>query len=188
MKGHICESCALWGRWGALRSMHWAGGVPPRNGVARDEGMAVPHTPRARSGLTAASAAPTATSTRTWCRRWTRRPCAPAWCGRHRPCSASARCTGGCTGWAQWDCWALPAHLQLPILCPTASRPSSSAGAPPAWPAPALLRQCWRRWRGLPTFRLVLRSHWRPTPAPPAHLPLMASGQLGSTASPSASR
>ncbi|XP_059720689.1 radical S-adenosyl methionine domain-containing protein 1, mitochondrial isoform X3 [Haemorhous mexicanus] len=56
--------------------------------------MAAPHTPRARSGPTAASAAPTATSTRTWCRRWTRRPCAPAWCGRHRPCSASARCTG----------------------------------------------------------------------------------------------
>ncbi|KAL2297733.1 hypothetical protein Nmel_016296, partial [Mimus melanotis] len=61
------------------------------------------------SGPTAASAAPTATSTRTWCGLWTRRPCAPAWCGRHRRCSASARCTGGCTGWAHHgQCWALP--------------------------------------------------------------------------------
>uniref|UniRef100_A0A8C8AJL6 Radical S-adenosyl methionine domain containing 1 n=1 Tax=Otus sunia TaxID=257818 RepID=A0A8C8AJL6_9STRI len=57
-----------------------------------------PPAPRARSGPTAASAAPTATSTSTWCRRWTRRPCAPAWCGRHAPCSASARCRGGCVG------------------------------------------------------------------------------------------
>lgn len=88
--------------------MQWAGAVPPQNVVAGSEGMAIPHLLCARSGPTAASAAPTATSTRTWCRRWTRRPCAPAWCERHRPCSASARCTGGCTGWAHGECWAFP--------------------------------------------------------------------------------
>lgn len=80
------------------------------------------------------------------------------------------------------------AHLQLPTLCPTASAPSFSAEVPPAWPAPALLRQCWRLWRRLPTFVLALRSRWRPTPAPPAHRASLASGQPGSTASPSASR
>ncbi|XP_053851050.1 radical S-adenosyl methionine domain-containing protein 1, mitochondrial [Vidua macroura] len=84
-------------------------------GVARDENrdrsqkQPLPPQPRSTcTGPTVASAAPTETSTRTWCRRWTRRPCAPAWCGRHRPCSASARCTGGCTGWAHGECWALP--------------------------------------------------------------------------------
>lgn len=79
-----------------------------------------PQTPCARSGPTAASTAPTVASTSTWCQLWMRRPCAPVWCGRRKPCCALAMCRGGCPPWGRGGTGPFSSRLQ-PLPCPPCS-------------------------------------------------------------------